>query len=120
MKLINLQFCQKMDTHKSLFINAFKISLITCLSKGYKLLLYLKKNKNCLKMSQIVKTRLIKNMNKHTKFCKLRVILQTCNRFQRFCFKDFVPETLLSSLIYKFSCRSCTASYIGKTYRHFK
>ena len=31
------------------------------------------------KMSQIVKTILTKNMSKHMKFCKLRVILQTSN-----------------------------------------
>ena len=76
----------------------------------------------CLgKMSQIVKTRLTKTMNKHMKFCKLRVIFQTNNRLKNyFRFKDSVPETLRSSLIYKFSCGSCTASYIGKTYRHFK
>ena len=73
------------------------------------------------KMSQIVKTRLTKTMNKHMKFCKLRVIFQINNRLRNFFrFKHFVPETLRSSLIYKFSCRSCTAPYIGKTYRHFK
>ena len=72
-------------------------------------------------MSQIVKTRLTMTMNKHMKFCKLRVIFQTNNRLRNyFRFKYFVPETLRSSLIYKFSCRSCTASYIGKTYKHFK
>ena len=55
------------------------------------------------------------------KFCKLRVIFQTYNRLRNyFHFKDSVPETLQSDLIYKFSCGSCTASYIGKTYRHFK
>ena len=55
------------------------------------------------------------------KFFKLRVIFQTNNRLKNyFCFKDSVPETLWSNLIYKFSCGSCTASYIGKTYRHFK
>ena len=32
------------------------------------------------KMSQIVKTRLTKTMNKRTEFCKLRVIFQTNNR----------------------------------------
>ena len=73
------------------------------------------------KMFQIVKTRLTKTMNKHIKFCKLRVIFQTNNRLRNyFCFKDFVLETLRSSLICKFSCGSCTAPYIGKTYRHFK
>ena len=72
-------------------------------------------------MSQIVKTKLTKARSKRMKFCKLRVIFQTNNRLKNyFHFKDFVPETLRSSLIYKFSCGSCTASYIGKTYRHFK
>ena len=73
------------------------------------------------KMSQIVKTRLTKTLNKHMKFCKLRVIFQTNNRLRNyFRFKDSVHETLQSNLIYKFLCGSCTASYIGKTYRHFK
>ena len=73
------------------------------------------------KMSQIVKTRLTKTMNKHMKFRKLRVILQTNNRLRNyFRLKDSVHQTLQSNLIYKFSCGSCTASYIGKTYRHFK
>ena len=70
-------------------------------------------------MSQIIKTRLTKN--KHMEFCELRVIFQTNNRLKsNFRFKDFVPERLLSSLIYKFSRGSCTASYIGKIYIHFK
>ena len=73
------------------------------------------------KMSQILKTRLTKTMNKHMKFCKLRVIFQTNNRLRN-CFrlKDSVHETLLSNLIYKFLCGSCATSCIGKTYRHFK
>ena len=72
-------------------------------------------------MSQIVKTKLTKTMSKHMKFCKLRVIFQANSTLKNyFRFKDFVRETLRSSLIYKFSCGSCTASYIGKTYRHFK
>ena len=36
------------------------------------------------KMSQIVKTRLTKTMNKHMKFCKLRVIFQINNRLRNF------------------------------------
>ena len=72
-------------------------------------------------MSQIVKTRLTKTMHKHMKFCKLRVIFQTTNRLRNyFRFKDSVHVTLRSNLIYKFSCGSSGASYIGKTYRHFK
>ena len=72
-------------------------------------------------MCQIVKTRLTKTMIKHMKFCKLRVIFQTNIRLKNyFCFKDSVLETLQSNLIYKFLCGSCTACYIGKTYRNFK
>ena len=72
-------------------------------------------------MSQIVKTRLTKTMNTHIKFCKFRVIFKTNNILKNyFRFKDSVPETLWSNLIYKFSCGSCTASDIGKTYRRFK
>ena len=45
-------------------------------------------------MFQIVKTRLTKNMNKHMKFCKLRVIFQNNNRLRNyFSLKDFVSET---------------------------
>ena len=65
------------------------------------------------KMSQIVKTRLTKTINKDMKFCTLRVIIQANNRLRNyFRFKDFVPEILRSSLIYQFLCVRCTASYI--------
>ena len=58
-----------------------------------------------VKLPQIVKARLTKTMNKHMKFCKLRVIFQTNNRLRNyFRFKDSVHETLRSNLIYKFSC----------------
>ena len=104
-----------MHPHKSLLINAFKHSLIICLFKGHKFLLYCNLFLPYLgEMPQIVQTRITKTMNKHMGSSKLRV---TRNFFQ---FKDFVPETLRSSLIYKFSCGSCTASCIGKTYGHFK
>ena len=110
-----------MHTHKSLLINAFKNfiqrpKIPTVPKKELIIILpYL------IKTSQIVKTRLTKTMNKHIKFCTLRVIFQTNNRLRNYiCFKDFVPETLRSSLIPKFSCGSCTASYIGKTFRQIK
>ena len=55
------------------------------------------------------------------KFCKLRTIFQTNNRLRNyFRYKDFVPETLCSSLIYEFLCGSCISSYIYKIYRRFK
>ena len=37
-----------------------------------------------------------------------------------FSYKDPIPNDLKSSLVYKFTCASCSSSYIGKTCRHFK
>ena len=72
-------------------------------------------------MSQIVKTTLTNTMNKLMNFFVLRVILETKCRFTNYFYlKDSVHENLRSNLIYKFSCGSCTASYVGKTYRHFR
>ena len=60
-------------------------------------------------------------MSEYMTYCKLRFIFQTGNRLKNcFHFKDFVPETWRSIFIYKFSCGSCTAFYIDKTYTHFK
>ena len=73
------------------------------------------------KSSSLLKTRLIKSLQKQVKFCKVKVIFKTTNRLKHFFrFKDKIPETLRSSLIYKFTCGSCNASYIGKTFRHMK
>ena len=68
------------------------------------------------KYFKFFKASLTKTINKHMKFCKLRVTFQSNNRLKNyFHFKDFVPETLQSSLIYKLLCRSCTAFCIGMT-----
>ena len=37
-----------------------------------------------------------------------------------FSYKDPIPDDLKSSLVHKFTCASCSSSYIGKTCRHFK
>ena len=37
-----------------------------------------------------------------------------------FRYKEKLPKPLLSSVIYKFCCPGCTASYIGSTTRRFK
>ena len=34
--------------------------------------------------------------------------------------KDPIPNDLKSFLVYKFTCASCSSSYIGETCRHFK
>ena len=37
-----------------------------------------------------------------------------------FLFKDPTPLDIRSNVIYKFTCKSCQAFYVGKTFRHFK
>ena len=37
-----------------------------------------------------------------------------------FAHKDTIPNDLKSFLVYKFTCASCSSSYIGETCRHFK
>ena len=37
-----------------------------------------------------------------------------------FAYKDLIPNDLKSFLVYKFTCASCSSSYIGETCRHFK
>ena len=41
------------------------------------------------------------------------------NKFSKLS-KDPIPNYLKSFLVYKFTCVSCSSSYIGKTCRHFK
>ena len=36
-----------------------------------------------------------------------------------FTFKDKIPSFLPSGIVYKFQCDSCSATYYGKTKRHF-
>ena len=57
------------------------------------------------KMSQIVKTRLTKTINKDMKFCTLRVIIQANNRLrillslQRFCSRNITVKFDLSIFV---------------------
>ena len=37
-----------------------------------------------------------------------------------FSYKDLTPNDLKSFLVYKFTCTSCSSSYIGETCRHSK
>ena len=68
------------------------------------------------KMSALVKSGLARSLHKRLPF-----IFKTSNRLKNyFSFKDVVPEPLRSCQIYNFTCGSCSASYIGKTFRHMK
>ena len=73
------------------------------------------------KMSALVKSGLARSLHKRLPFCKVKIAFKTCNRLKNyFSFKDVVPEPLRSCQIYNFTCGSCNALYIGKTFRHLR
>ena len=69
---------------------------------------------------QIVK-RLQWTVAKHLSYrCNLRVIFKTQRRLRNcFSFKDKIPESLRSHVVYKYTCKTCNEFYIGKTDRHY-
>ena len=66
--------------------------------------------------------------NKLLKLCKelckenfnIKLVFNLFKIKNHFSFKDSIPNDLKSFLVYKFTCASCSSSYIGKTYCHFK
>ena len=60
-------------------------------------------------------------MKKYLPDIKLQVIFKSgCAVGDLFGFKDKLPESCMTNFIYKYTCESCNAFYIGKSYRHFK
>ena len=48
------------------------------------------------------------------------ILRNTSNLASFFSYKDRIPQTVLSNVIYQFTCRSCNASYIGSTQQKLK
>ena len=46
-----------------------------------------------------------------------RPVFRMCSLFR---VKDSLPQSLLSGVVYKFTCGGCNATYIGKTKRHLR
>ena len=68
---------------------------------------------------------LISELSKLCKvFCKenvnIKLVFTTFKIENYFSYKDPIPNDLNSPLVYKFTCASCSSSYIGKTCCHFK
>ena len=57
-------------------------------------------------------------------FCKenfdIKLVFNSCKIKNYFAYKDPIPNDLKSFLVYKFTCTTCSSSYIGETYRRFK
>ena len=65
------------------------------------------------------------NLSKLCKqFCKenfkINLVFNSFKVENYFSKKDPIPDDLKSFLVYKFTCASCSSSYIGKTCRNFK
>ena len=55
----------------------------------------------------------------YAKDCELNVIFRSERRLKRlFRFKDMLPQCFQSCVLYRFTCRTCNSSYVGKTARH--
>ena len=60
-------------------------------------------------------------LGEHYPQIHLRVLYQSCNTVgSHFSYKDKIPEECVSNLIYKYTCDSCKAVYIGKTQLQFR
>ena len=69
--------------------------------------------------------RLKKNLNKLFKeqlpSGKLEFVFKTTQRMSScFRFKDAIPRSLLSGVIYEYKCPRCNSRYIGSTYRYWE
>ena len=70
-------------------------------------------------MSSNLKQKLQTSIRNSLPQCNIKVILKSTNHLSSlFRFKDVISKELSSHLVYKFSCRSCHATYYGKTERH--
>ena len=65
-----------------------------------------------------------KKMNFCKEFCKenvnIKLVFTSFKIRNYFLCKDPIPDDLKSFLVYKFTCASCSSSYIGEACRHFK
>ena len=50
----------------------------------------------------------------------IKLVFNSFKTRSYFLYKDPIPDDLKSFLVYKFTCASCSSSYIGETCRHFK
>ena len=68
-----------------------------------------------------VKKNLDETLRKLLPFCKLRIIFRTTSRMSSyFSFKGKFPKSLMSGVIYKYTCSNCNVSYIGCTARYWE
>ena len=71
--------------------------------------------------SLTLRTNLIKLFSRSLSFCKIRVVFKSSNRLGNyFNFKDKIPTSLISGVVYRYKCGRCNSAYIGKTKRYWE
>ena len=66
------------------------------------------------------KETLIRSFRELVPFSKLKIVFKSSKRLSSFFqFKDKIPKSLLSGVIYKYTCAVCNHSYIGSTKRYW-
>ena len=72
-------------------------------------------------VSFVLRSNLIKSVSKSFPSYKLKVIFKsTCNIGSYLNFKDKIPKSLISGVVYKYTCNRCNSVYVGKTKRHWE
>ena len=68
-----------------------------------------------------VKNSLKKLYREILPFCSLQIVFKTGNKLSsHFKFKDSLPGTLRSGVVYQFKCAKCNLSYVGSTWRFWE
>ena len=68
-----------------------------------------------------IRNDLLRSLETNVPFCKLKIIFKTSKRLSScFNFKDRFPKSLVSDVIYKYTCATCNRSYIGATKRYWE
>ena len=68
-----------------------------------------------------LKKKLNKLLKEQLSSGKLEMVFRTTQRMSScFRFKDAIPHSLLSGVIYEYKCPGCTSRYIGSTYRYWE
>ena len=90
-------------------VHFFKLTYIGNLSHHIKK----KRSKLCKEFFKLFKEFYKENFN-------IKLVFNSFKIKNYFSYKDPIVDGLKSFLVYKFTCASCSSSYIGETCRHFK
>ena len=71
--------------------------------------------------SWIVKNHLMRSVKAIRPTCNLKIVFKSSNRLASFfAFKDKLPKSLMSGVIYHYNCARCNLSYVGSTKRFWE